>query len=282
MNLSKLGNKIKTLRTSQGLTQNQLTDGYMTRNMLSLIESGNAAPSLETAEYIANKLNVPLSFLLSDDDDGKVLERALFAERVRNLFSGGQYDSCIEALRASDADDCETNYIYAYSLFYYAKRLTEGGSFKEAQEYLKLALEKCKKTTYDTSMIEAAAPLYMSISANVQSPLLELDCEKYEKSYAEAFEYELYKYLISDLDFPFSNPLFKKHAEAKSLLKKYSFYEAIRILKEIEEASNTAYNAFVKFGVYTDLENAYKEIGDFENAYRYSAKRLTMLNIFSR
>ena len=84
----------------------------------------------------------------------------------------------------------------------------------------------------------------------------------------------------SDFDFDFSTPIFKLHVEAKLLIKKYRFAEAIECLKAIEETKTTSYNAFVFFSVYTDLENAYKQLGDFENAYRYSSKRMSMLEGF--
>ena len=63
-------------------------------------------------------------------------------------------------------------------------------------------------------------------------------------------------------------------------MKKYRFSDAIVLLKEIEEMKTTSYNAFVLFGAYTDLENCYKALGDFENAYKYSSKRLNLVNVF--
>ena len=71
------------------------------------------------------------------------------------------------------------------------------------------------------------------------------------------------------------------HLTAKALIKKYKFYEAIELLTQIEDAKNKFYNAPMLFGVYTDLELAYKQLGDFEKAYRYSTKRISLLNAFT-
>ncbi|MBE6537478.1 MAG: helix-turn-helix transcriptional regulator [Ruminococcaceae bacterium] len=281
MDKIEIGKRIKNRRLELGFTQTQVTDGYMTRNMLSLIESGSALPSLDTLFYLSKKLDISLYFLLSDEDTkNENTNDSSFKDNARELYANGKYKECIDLLDTISNTDCETEYLYAYSAFLYGKQLTENGSFNDAQKYLRLALEKSQMTVYDTSVIETSLPLYLAISTNVQSPLLELDVSDYENKRLSAFDYELYKYLTSDFDFEFSNRFFKLHIEAKALMKKYRFSEAIILLSEIEEAKSTSYNAFVFFGVYTDLENAYKQIGDFENAYRYSSKRLNLINAF--
>ena len=281
MDKIEIGKRIKARRIALGLTQKQIADGHITRNMLSLIESGSAFPSIETAQHIANKLNVPLSFLLSDTLDEPILKKNEAIKKIRELYSRGEYRNCINALNTLEDYDCETTYLLAYASFNYGKELTNNGSFNEAEVYLRQAIKKCDETIYDTSAIEATAPIYLAIVSNFQSPLLELDIESYENKHLAAYEFELYKYITSDFDFHFSYSLFRMHVEAKSLIKKYRFADAIDILKEIEEEKNTDYNSFVFFGVYTDLENCYKQLGDFENAYRYSSKRINLINAFS-
>ena len=280
MDRSKIGKRIKELRLSLGLTQQELTNGYMTRNMLSLIESGAALPSLESAEYIAKRLNVSLAFLLSDNAEKPKQIRETSISLIRDSFAQRDYEHCIEALESLEEHDFETAYIFAYSALYRGKELTENGSFAEAESLLRAALQKCKETVYDTAYVEAVAPLYLAIVSNYQSPILELDTDAYERIHLTSYEFELYKYVTSDLDFEFSTPILKLHAEAKSLIRKYRFAEAIELLRRIEEMKTASYNAFVFFGVYTDLENCYKQLGDFENAYRYSSKRINLINVF--
>ena len=65
----KIGEKIKKLRKELGLTQKDVCGEYMTRNMLSLIESDSAMPSIETAEYIASRLNITLSYLFESEEN---------------------------------------------------------------------------------------------------------------------------------------------------------------------------------------------------------------------
>ena len=93
--------------------------------------------------------------------------------------------------------------------------------------------------------------------------------------------YEMFKYITMDMEYEYKNIILEKHIRAKGLLKRYAYLEALELLLDIESYKSTEYyNAFVFFGVYTDLENAYKQLGDFENAYRYSSKRMSLISGF--
>ena len=52
MDAKRIGKAIRELRKDKKLTQAQLAQGIVTRNMLSLIENGSATPSLQTLENI--------------------------------------------------------------------------------------------------------------------------------------------------------------------------------------------------------------------------------------
>ncbi len=75
-----LGEKVKTARLALGLSQRQLCGQYMTRNMLSLIESGSARPSMDTLRFLAGQLGKPVSYFLEDaavvSDNTQVMEQA--------------------------------------------------------------------------------------------------------------------------------------------------------------------------------------------------------------
>ena len=50
---------------------------------------------------------------------------------------------------------------------------------------------------------------------------------------------------------------------------------------KIEAAkSKKNYNAYLVLNLYTDIEYCYKQIADFENAYKYSTKRMTLMEQF--
>jgi len=66
---SSLGSKIKKLRKELKMTQSQLAEPEMTKSMLSQIENGIAMPSMKNLQYIAKKLNKPVSYFLDENTD---------------------------------------------------------------------------------------------------------------------------------------------------------------------------------------------------------------------
>jgi tetratricopeptide (TPR) repeat protein len=69
--------------------------------------------------------------------------------------------------------------------------------------------------------------------------------------------------------------------EAKVLIKERNYLEATkRLLNAVELSKNESYNAFVVFSLYSDLEYCYKQLYNYEKAYLYSSKRMTLLESF--
>lgn len=62
-----LGEKLKKTRKEAGLSQRQVCGTVITRNMLSLIESGSAQPSVETLQYLAAQLGKSAGYFLDDE-----------------------------------------------------------------------------------------------------------------------------------------------------------------------------------------------------------------------
>ena len=52
-----MGQRFRRARREAGLTQAQLCQGVVSRNMLSQIEGGTAKPSLSTLEILAERLH---------------------------------------------------------------------------------------------------------------------------------------------------------------------------------------------------------------------------------
>ncbi len=61
-----MGEKIRSARLEAGLSQRQLCEGIVTRNMLSQIENGSAKPSLSTLQALALRLDKNVQFFLED------------------------------------------------------------------------------------------------------------------------------------------------------------------------------------------------------------------------
>lgn len=89
-----LGQKIKAIRKEQGLTQAELVGDRITRNQLSLIENGINNPSLATLEFIASRLNVPMSYFLSNEDFSLHKCQKLIT-RCETLLEAEEYETAV-------------------------------------------------------------------------------------------------------------------------------------------------------------------------------------------
>ncbi len=275
-----LGQKIKDARISANLTQSELAGKDITRNMISQIESDNANPSLNTLKRIAEKLNLPLSYFFSDDKNAFLLQKEKNIEAIKKLYKEKKYTECIRLTSELSQTDDELALILANCYFELGKINVLTGSLNSAKQSFDKACVYLQKTVYDTSKIKAVIPLYMAVVKNIQAPLLEFESEEYLGIFDD-IDYDFYKYVSQDSSHSFKNQIFQKHIRAKELMRNYKYYDAIRLLIEIEEESKAGYyNMYVMYSVYSDLDNCYKQIADFEKAYRYSNKRISLLEGF--
>ncbi len=276
-----IGEKIKNQRKRLGLTQAETAGDKITRNMLSLIESGKTVPSIEVLDYLAGKLGLTLSYILAPREEEVAYEKQMLLPAVRLAFKNGDYAACIDDIgRITELDD-ELCYILAHSHFYRGRDLLLSGALISAREHIEKAVELSGQTVYKTENIRTLAMLYLAVAKNIQSPLLELDADAFMRDTAAITDVDFFKYVMREYDHEYRSELYRKHLDARALMKKYAYAEAISKLIDIEEQKNDNYNACVMFGVYSDLEACYKQIGDFENAYRYSAKRFSLLSAFN-
>ena len=126
-----LGEKIKHARLTAGLSQRQLCGDTITRNMLSLIESGRAKPSMDTLLYLANRLGRPVSYFL-EDTPGQ--DNAGIIRAVRACHAAGDYRRGLKLLE---------NYREPDGFFDREKQLLEGLCLTKLAAQ---TLEKCYET----------------------------------------------------------------------------------------------------------------------------------------
>ena len=91
-----LGQRIREARLSAGLSQKALCGETITRNMLSLIESGKAKPSMQTLRYLAEQLGKPMSYFLEEDTILSPNQQRMAA--AREAFSEKRYKDCLSTL----------------------------------------------------------------------------------------------------------------------------------------------------------------------------------------
>ena len=83
-----IGEKLRGARLDAGLSQRQLCEGLVTRNMLSQIENGSAKPSLSTLQALAQRLGKPVQYFLEDAPIFQNRDAALIEWALEDLQAG--------------------------------------------------------------------------------------------------------------------------------------------------------------------------------------------------
>ena len=83
-----LGRRIKEARLAKKMTQSEVVGNFITRNMLSQIESGSASPSIKTLEYLSQVLEIPVDQLILSEEKSKELEVCLTDSVSERIFAG--------------------------------------------------------------------------------------------------------------------------------------------------------------------------------------------------
>ena len=276
-----LGEKIKLARQAKKITQSELAGDTVTRNMVSRIETGTANPSLDTIKHLAQRLSVPVSYLLSEDDDLLFYEKKEKMAAIYTAYKTKDYSYCIEKIDSLSGLDNELAFILANSLLERGKLNLARGSLQSAMKDFRRTEEIIGLTVLDTLHISTVLKMYKSSASNIQAPLLEFNDAEYASGLHNSFDYDMYRYLVQDYDYEFKNDSMRYHAMAKKLIRERKYSDAVpRLLQACEKMAAQGYNSFVLFSVYTDLEQCYKQLFDFENAYRYASKRMSMLEGF--
>lgn len=88
-----IGQRLRRVRLSAGLTQQQLAAGRYTKAYVSALENGLSRPSMAALDYFASRLGIPASKLLND-------ERPAWARLEADVsLASGQWDDAIAAYR---------------------------------------------------------------------------------------------------------------------------------------------------------------------------------------
>ncbi len=281
---SQIGERVKRLRVSYGMTQSELSGSYMTRNMLSRIENGAALPSLPTVVYLAERLKVNPAYFLSEKEDFLSMKKETRLTEIRRIFGSGEYAKCYSLYKSEFLDECddEIAYMMAHCSLYEAMRMLRSGNMQSAGKELSVTESFLTKTVFPTDDIRARVILARAVIENPSAPLLALDECDYITCVNVKTNFEFFAYLSENSGFPYQNALFARHLSARALMKKKEYQNALTILTELEEERNsTAMSAYLLFKIYSDAEICHKELRNFEAAYRYSTRRMSLFTSFN-
>ena len=103
-----LGEKLRQARMESGLSQRQLCDGEITRNMLSQIEHGTAKPSMKTLTFLAARLGKPVGYFLDEElpvlPDQQILEAISLLNAAEEAIAQGKFPYARQLLQRAGED----------------------------------------------------------------------------------------------------------------------------------------------------------------------------------
>ncbi len=277
-----LGEKIRARRIELEMTQKDLAGEEITRNMLCQIEKGKSMPSLPTLLYLAKRLKMPAGYFISDEEDAFFFRKQQIFVRLSRLFHAGSYMECLRTFERElgECDD-ELGLMMACCAFDCGCRAWHNGAMESAMAYFASTMDYINETVYPTAHLRAGCRLYMAISANVQTPLLEFNEPGYIDCLRDAGCLDVYCYLTGRQEYVFENPFYAAHLRARANMHGGRYVEALEQLAELEKQKGAPQvSAFLLFRLYSDMEICCREISNFEGAYRYSTKRIALLNGF--
>ena len=171
------GKRIKEARISKKMTQSEVVGDFITRNMLSQIESGTATPSVKTLEYLAETLDIPISELmpstgseLYEDIRGEArgenvpLEKLILA---KELYSAGRYREAAAEISSEQEWGGLSDEFYAVKarcLYMLAKEIAEEDTVK-AVEYAKESAALSELGFYANPELKTEAVKLVSVLA---------------------------------------------------------------------------------------------------------------------
>ena len=282
-----LGQKLRQIRLSKGLSQSQVAGDCVTRNMLSQIENDQASPSMRTLEHLAQALGVSVGWLLSDEQTDAAMERM---RRARTLFRERNFEGCLALFAQDEPGDDETLLLRSMAAGELAEQLLLDEQISRAKELAALSLEWNRKSLYGTAQAQI-----MALDVLARAAILE-NCpdeavERYRASYLEGQNAVRYHFTMARFH------LQQEHIQAaereiwsiaelpeasrgeylilrgKIAAKREQYENAALYFHQAEELS---LGRMLERELYEGLEICCRELGDYQQAYLYASKQLAM------
>ena len=252
-----VGEKIRLARLEAGLSQRQLCGQTVTRNMLSLIENGAARPSMDTLSYFARQLGKPISYFL--DETAVVSPNAQVMAAARDAFAARDHAQALAQLNGYRTPDPVFDHEKSLLEALCCLALAEAAMAEDRLPYARQLLERIDVTgPYFTAPLQRQRQLMLGILPTPDDAELLLRAESAlnENQYSRALHYlaaaedhdtQRWALLCGRAHFAM-----KQYAEA-----------APHLEKATPAAPKLCLSA---------LEVCYRELSDFENAYRCACK----------
>jgi len=262
-----LGERLRQARLQAGLSQRQLCGQTITRNMLSQIENGSAKPSMDTLRYLAERLEKPIGYFL--EDTAVTSPNQAVMAKARQADPKGVLEA-LEGYRGPDETfEAERWLLECHACMALARQAIDTDRKGYAASLLERAKQAGAKTPYYRPETERSRLLLCyeagSLSAKGAAALLPMDSREGLLLATAALEEE--------------NPD-RCAAILESMTQRevqWHFLRAEAHLAQGEHALAAEHylqaEAWDPKRVYARLEQCYRELEDYKQAYYYACKQ---------
>ena len=171
MNTAELGMRIKEARIAKKMTQSQVVGDFITRNMLSQIENGNAMPSISTLEYLAEVLDLPELLNLSDptgeetEETAHVLDVAAMITSAKQAAKSGNWQF-ITAMETTYPEELEDEFQALLAKAFLALAKEEQKDRTLTATYLSKSIYYAGRGLYANATVKAEAVMLLQQAAS--------------------------------------------------------------------------------------------------------------------
>lgn len=285
----RLGEKIRQLRLQLGITQRDLAGDKITRNMLSLIESGAASPSVSTLVYIAERLGTPAGYFFTstEEDEGRFLKMNVLGQ-LKECFRQRKFRECEEicAELPAYAFDDELSFMLAASFLGTACEFAAALNLRSAMTDLDKAQHYADLSLYAGENFRRSILFYRELfrsvcSDQIPDSLCDQDvCGPFVPLSLVQYFRCLRRFHADESITPeFTRGSYHdKHISALLMMRDDRLTDAQKRLRELSLDSSLPY--YMQYRVLTDLEEAANITGDFRLAYSSARRKLEFIDRF--
>ena len=284
-----IGEKVKALRMAKLMTQSDLAGNRITRNMLSSIEHGTALPSLPTAIYLAERLNVSVGYLLADEGDELAYRKMTSIANIRSAFAAEDWSGALALVSAAagESRDDELALIRARCEYGLARTALIEGRLRVAAAGLDRALVACGETVYDTDWLRARIAVYFRYLSSISPTLISdvLDADEIEGAFTHGdalaeyilvLEHTEKKEALAEYVERYADTVYAERIRALMLMREELYAEAERMLESLLARDELTFGVLL-YEVFGDLEVCYRKNDDYKRAYEFQGSRLGLL-----
>jgi len=292
----RIGQKIRELRRSLGMTQAELAGDAITRNMLSLLETGSASPSLHTLTELSKRLNVPVGyFFAATEEESSQFTKMGMMEQLHRLYLARDYAGCIASCETLPHKDNEIRYLLSKCYLSLAKDAMRRCALRSAAEALVQAEKHAALCIYAPDSLRSTTAYLLALigaAGKEEIPPTLAAPAAFPDAWvpAEWFVYMRCLTALAGGDWQSAamlresglifTPYCHDFLKACISMANGNTEESFPLLKK--SLSETDMDFFTRYHALTALEVCASKISDYKAAYQYSAQKVHLLENFSK